>query len=218
MELVGIEEAKVIYLLDLYRPAGQVYTPEATAKIVQRYSFTKFPTLENLIKNERNFGVGKFGDIAINEFSIYGDGVIASSASDTDKIDAFVDDLLTWAKDEFGFVQVIGNPPERSYESTVIVKADTDLMRALAPKNDVVAALNKIYQDGDYDFSGPIQLTGFVAATDRTKFSGRRKPISFTLDHRLGMPFETNIFYSMAPLKTKDHLAVLRALESLAAG
>jgi hypothetical protein len=38
-----------------------------------------------------------------------------------------------------------------------------------------------------YDFSGQMQLRGFVAVTDRTKFPGLRKPISFTLDHRVGI-------------------------------
>jgi hypothetical protein len=216
MELIGFEESKVIYLFDLLRPAGQIYSPEAAAKLVQRYSFTTYPSLENLVKNERQFGVGKFGDIGIQQFSIYGDGVIATSGSDTDKIDAFVDDILAWSKEEFGLVQLTaGNPPERSYESTIIVQAKVDLTRVLAPKPEVLAVLNKIYQSDRY-ISGPVRMAGFIAATDRTKFPGRRKPISFTLDHRVGVPFENNVFFSMAPLRTKDHLAFLRSLEDLA--
>jgi hypothetical protein len=217
MELIAFDDSKVVYLLDMFRPAGQLYQPEAATKIVQRYSFMKFPSVENLVKNERNFGIGKFRDIQINEFNIYSDGVIVSSGSDTDAIDAFVDDVLAWAKEEFGIVQLTdGFPPERAYESSMVVKSDADLMRALAPKNDMSTILNKIYHSDRGYVGGDIGLTGFIAAVDRSKFTGRRKPISFTLDRRLGLPFENNIYFSMAPLRTKDHLEVLRSIERLA--
>jgi len=215
MEVVGIENSRVIYLLDLFRPAGEVYQPDAVAKIIQRYSFVKFPSLENLVKNERVFAVGKFKDIQIAEFNIYTDGLIAGSSSDTDLIDDFVNDLIAWAKDEFGIIQVAGFAAERAYESTVIIKSNVDIVRALAPRNDISAILNKIYQPDRY-VAGKMQLTGFIAASDRTEFAGRRKPISFIVDRRLGLPFEQNIFYSTAPLRTKDHLEVLRSIERLA--
>ena len=50
MELIGFDTSSVVYLTQVYRPAGQPYMPEAAAKLVQRYSFAKFPTLDDLQK------------------------------------------------------------------------------------------------------------------------------------------------------------------------
>jgi hypothetical protein len=44
----------------------------------------------------------------------------------------------------------------------------------------------------------------------------RRRPNRFTLERRIGLPFSANVFFSQAPLKSGDHLALLEALEALA--
>jgi hypothetical protein len=55
MELVAIDLSRVIYLTQIVRPAGQLYIPDAAAKLVQRYSFAKFPSMDELTKDAFTF-------------------------------------------------------------------------------------------------------------------------------------------------------------------
>ena len=43
------------------------------------------------------------------------------------------------------------------------------------------------------------------------------KPVRFSLERRLGIPYNEHVFYSIAPLHTQDHLKLLMDLESLSA-
>jgi hypothetical protein len=214
MELVAVQNSRVVYLTYLYRPTGQLYLPEAVAKLIQRYSFVKYPTAEDLLKDIHPFGMGKFNDIQIDEMKIYPDGVIASSRSDSDLVDSFLRDLFDWAQKEFGFVQGITAKPERHYESYLIVKSKCDLALAQKPRHDITEDFNKLWRKKYFDEA--YLPAGFALDCDPHNFSGRRKPMAFDLARRIGVPFEENVFFSTAPLTTKDHLALLSRLEDVA--
>lgn len=216
MELVDIELTKVTYLLKIHRPAGSLYQPEAMAKLVGRYQFAKYPTLDDLTKNARLFQIGKFKDVQINEFGIYPDGVIVQSACNSSILDEFIDDLFNWSREEFGIVPTLESIFEKTYESNVIVKADSDLSTVLAPMPAAVAALNKAYGSDRYPDT-KLEYSGFVFSVDETTFPGVKKPTKFIVDRRVNIAPEQNFFYSQAPLATDDHLDVLRAFERLAA-
>ena len=53
---------------------------------------------------------------------------------------------------------------------------------------------------------------GLSLATDPTLYAGR-KPVAFTLARRVNAPYSEKFFYSSAPLKTDDHVALLQQLE-----
>ena len=85
MELLSIEETRIIYLINLHRPAGQLYWPEAALKLIQRYSFVGFPSIADFAKDAefRAFTVGKYQDIEIPNLRIYNDGIIVESRSNS---------------------------------------------------------------------------------------------------------------------------------------
>lgn len=215
MELVGIDNSKVIHLTQLYRPAGQLFQAEAAIKIAQRYSFAQMPSIDDLSKNERSFKLGKFNDFQITEMGVYSDGFIVASATDTDLIDEFIDDILAWSKNEFGLIEPPGTKNERSYESYLVVKSQTDLAKAFAPRNDLAALANKIFRPERYSGTG-LQPTGFMLEVDHTQYPARRKPLNLIVDRRLGQSFDENLFFAQGPLRTKDYLKFLRDLEALA--
>ena len=95
MKLLGIESSRIIYLMQARRPSGQLYLPDAVSKLVKRYSFVKSPGPEQALP--LTFNIGKFRETQISELSVYNDGLIISSASDTDILDAFLNDFLGWA-------------------------------------------------------------------------------------------------------------------------
>ena len=215
MQLAAIESSKIIYLTQLYRPTGQLYLPEAAAALAQRYLFTKYPSLEDLSKNVQTFGIGKFENSQIQEMSIYNDGVIVSAMSNTKVLDAFLVDVLSWAESNFGLTQAVIAKPEKHYESMIIVKANLDLIKITAPKRGVTEAFNKAWKNRH--FGNVFISSSFTLDCDRAAFSGKRKPIHFGIERRIGLPFDENVFHSTAPLTTDDHLELLERLEFLAA-
>jgi hypothetical protein len=214
MELLAIESSRIVYLTQVFRPSGQLYFPDAVTKLVERYSFFKAPSPDQVLP--LTFSVGKFQDAQIAEFAIYNDGFIVSSASDTDLLDAFIDDLLSWSASEFGLIQMAPAKSEKFYESSVVVKATSNLSESLRPQNDLAATLAKALKSAK--ISAPLKLGGFIFDFDPSEFSGKRKPFRLVVDRRVGVPFAENIFYSQAPFRTKDHLNVLRSLEEMVSG
>jgi hypothetical protein len=209
MDLLGIESTRIILLMQAHRPSGQLYLPDAMAKLVARYSFLKAPNPEQPLPY--TFAIGKFRDIQIAELSIYNDGLILSSASDSDILDEFLDDLLSWAGKEFEILPVPNSTPEKSYESTVIVKSTTDISAILKPTTDISGLLSDAMKNAKIDI--PLRFAGAIFDFDIAEMKRKRKPLRLVIDRRVGLPFSENIFFSQAPFRTKDHLAVLKSLE-----
>jgi hypothetical protein len=216
MELVTIELAKITYLTKLHTPGGSVYLPEAMEKLVRRYLFAKHPSIDDLTKTVRTFGIGKFKSTQINEFSIYNDGIIVSSDCNSSILDEFIDDLFNWVREEFGLLPTLEAVNEKTYESNIVVKADTDIIQVAAPSAAAAAAIKKAYSSNRYP-DADLEYSGFVCTVNEATFPGVKKPTKFIVDRRLNMPIEQNFFYSQAPLSTDDHFELLRTFERLAA-
>jgi hypothetical protein len=212
MELVAIDFSRIIYLTQRVRPAGQLYLPDAVQKVAQRYSFAKFPSVEELARVPITFSLGKFKNVQIEEFQIYNDGIIVAAKANTEVLDAFMSDLFSWSEKEFGLTESLVAKPQKFIESAIIVKSTKNLALGLSPRNDVAEILNRTFQ-GNFVGVGPYQLSGFLLDCDPSQFGGRPKPMRFVLDRRVGVPFSENVFYSHAPLPTRDHLKVLSDLE-----
>jgi hypothetical protein len=216
MQLVSIEISKIIYLTLLNRPGGEMYVPEVAMKFAQRYSFAKSPDIDELANanQPKLFKIGRFQDIQINEFGIYNDGVIITGRCDTDKIDALLTDSLSWLEAEYSYVQSIAAKPEKHYESAIVVKADSDINKTLVTDDKVSKLIDAALHKGGHT-SPRFQPSGFILDCDPAYIKSKRKPTRFMIERRLGSPFEENLFYCNAPLRTSDHLEVLRALEAM---
>jgi hypothetical protein len=217
MELISHDMSRVIYLVNVHRPQGQAYLPEAAAKLVQRYSFAKYPTLDDLQKDTVIFGIGKFRDVQISELGIYNDGMIIAAHCNTNLLDEMVSDLFAWMEKEVGLVQIKSLSEEKHYESALLVKASADISSAFAPRREVADTVASFLRKGtgvDYQTSGG--LVDCDPAVINRDPNRRRKPSRFSVERRLGRPFSENLFYCQAPLKTDDHFGLLSALEDLA--
>lgn len=217
MELISIEETRVTNLINFLRPAGQLYVPDAVEKLALRYKFVKYPTLAELgeRRNALSFGVGKFADTQISKFEVYNDGFVVEAKTNSKVLDAFMDEVVAWSAETFGF-RVAGNSkPERHHESTLIVTAGTDIAKAFAPRAEIVEALNKALGKEGYA-PRKFQAAGMIMSPDPTAEGSKKIEPRFLIDRRMGLPFAENVFYSQAPLPTDDHLAVLERVEDLA--
>src|SRR6266699_3571636 len=98
MELIEIDDTRVVHLVYIRRAGGQVYWPEVAAKLVARYSFLRYPTIQDLTERRDfiAFAVGKFAETQIQELRVYNDGIVVNARSNTNILDAFLDDLMEW--------------------------------------------------------------------------------------------------------------------------
>lgn len=214
MELASIEASRIILLTRLTRPTGQVYLPDAALKVAKRYSFAKFPSVQEVGTEPMTFSIGKFQDIQINEFQIYSDGIVVSARSPTEVVDAFISDLLSWSEKEFGLKLAVDARPEKFIESSIVVKSTKDLALSLSPTNTIGNLVNDALRGRVTNV--PYQLSGFWFDGDLAAFAGqRRKPVRFGVERRLNVPYSENLFFSVAPLHTESHLELLRAIEAL---
>src|SRR5450759_154526 len=99
MDLAKVLIARSIRLFDLeeINPRGKKIEAAYQA-IKDRYHFTQSP-LEGAQKGGR-FNPGE-GDVDI-ELDFYADGIVATSRSDTNDTDKFLDDLFGFIREQFG--------------------------------------------------------------------------------------------------------------------
>lgn len=214
MELASIEGSRIILLTRLVRPVGQVYLPDAALKVAERYSFAKPPSVQELGTEPMTFSIGKFQDVQINEFQIYSDGIVVSARSPTEVVDAFISDLLSWSEKEFGLSLAVDAKPQKFIESSIVVKSTKDLVLSLSPANAVLDLVNEALRGRVTEVR--YQLSGFSFDGDPAAFAAqRRKPLRFGIERRVNAPYTDNLFFSVAPLHTGDHLALLSAIEAL---
>jgi hypothetical protein len=203
----------VVYLTNIVRLDGSAYLPELVQRVIQKYSFLKFPTVEEIQKDTQNFAVGKFNGIQINELNVYSDGVIASGRCSTTILRDFVSDLFDMVEKDFGYTESKVLDPELHFESSIVVRSSKDLGVVIAPPQkamDVIEEALGRFTKHSY------QPAGIQFDTDTKASLLRRRTIRFSVERRLGIPFDKNVFYSQAPLRTDDHLDLLGSLESLA--
>jgi hypothetical protein len=213
MELIGHELSRVVYLTNVVRSDGSPFQPEIAQKVIQKYSFVKYPNVDELQKDSFAFSIGKFRDFQIDDLKVYGDGVIVSSKCRTEILSEFLGDLFNWIKADFGLREVAILKPETYVESGIVVRAERDISSLLSPPKRVASLLEQALAKNT---GVQYQPTGIGFETDSEGLKLRRRPMRFSLERRVGLPFGTNVFYSVAPLATADHLELLAGLEGLA--
>jgi hypothetical protein len=214
VQLIGHELTRIVYLTSVVRPAGGAFLPDVAQRVLQKYSFVKFPSVDDLQKEGQLFSVGKFQDVQIDELKVYGDGIIVSGKCSTDILDAFIQDLFGWLKADFGIEETsIIQKPEKHFEGALLVKTERDLTSVLSPPKRVTNLIEQtMLRHTEHEY----QPSVIYFETDTVGLKGRRRPNRLTLERRIGLPFGTNIFFSQAPMKSADHFALLEALEGLA--
>ena len=184
-------------------------------ELVKRYAFTIIPKVEQLEATKVEFRQGIFNDAGIESFVIYNDGLVISSKSSTELLDAFLLDLTHWMEATFSLRKIETHNINRAYESTLLVRSGAKLLQALgalAPVQEIITKSLKAATGLESKF----EPFGISLGADYTLIPGL-KPINFRLERRGGLSFETNYYISQAPLRTPDHLKLLEKLEKLVA-
>jgi hypothetical protein len=225
MKVVSFDSARVTWLFPLeeFTPAAGLDATAVLAEIAARYNFgmePKITTRDDMAKNGLPYGVGRFVNdgepILINDFGIYNDGIVAVTGK-TEWSDAFLNDVVDWVTERFGFQKIVSGI-RKAYSSTLVVDFERPLSRLIAGYeqiSELISARTKTLMSDQ----APMQFSRLDFEIDKQTFnSGQVAVPKFVLERRGGVGFSQERYFTTAPMHTTDHLAVLEQLEKLAAG
>lgn len=223
MRIISFDSARVTWLFPLeeFAPPATNNSGVVLAAIAARYRFTRTPTIttrEDMANNGLVFGLGNFqiGDhlIAITDFVIYNDGIVAI-AQTTEWAEAFLEDIFGWVKEAFGFRE-LSTPIRKMFSSTLIVDFERPLSRMIRGYEALAQIISSrtvtIMPD-----QKPMQFSRMDFEVDRRMLdSGQVVLPKFILERRPNVVFDQERWFSVAPMHTAVHIEVLNEIEKLA--
>lgn len=221
MRLSSVLNAKCIWLFDmnLLNPKGLAPRPLFEA-LKEHYRFSKAPSHMGDTGEEKNlsFENGEFvtedGRTISVTLKIFNDGIVTTNHSSTADGTAFLEDVGLFVSAS-GFDFPSQERISKGYASTLQVESDKVLLH-LNPKLERIA---KFLESNVVPMDGRARVFQFTSigfwSEDVTKYAA---PTSFKFERKIGRPFESNQYYSEAPLQTHEHLQLLEQLEEILAG
>ncbi|MDX2205661.1 MAG: hypothetical protein NW223_23120 [Hyphomicrobiaceae bacterium] len=216
MKLIGCENGRLTLLVDLleFAPVGGIYNIEVVAAIQERYGFlsVKPPTAE---QNQIRFERGRAPDgKMISQFEIHQQGLIIESLH-TNSVDLFLDDLLAEGVEQFGLR--VPREMKRIYSSNLVTELEVDLAGLFVKQKALFSSFGTMLKKR-YGIEEPPALSGMTIKPDPEKLTPRLAGLlsEFRIDRRVFVPYSTPRYYSLAPLPTDDHAALIERLEELA--
>ena len=219
MKVVGHNLGRLIVLFprEEIRPVRGTSTAETFTAIRERYDFLRAPDLSKPISELDQQGYqfldGKFadrnGNIVIEEFTIYNDGISVSSYV-TDTAESFFLDFMAWAREEFQ-VRPFSHEPKRIYRSQLTVhfaKPLANILKGFDGFFNLLSAALETYTGT----SSPVDLVRFGVGVDEAKSEGVGYA-PFSVERRIQIPFEEEWYFSDAPLPSNVHVELLEELE-----
>ena len=213
MKFINYQFSQVTYLSTIVRRAGQIYIPNALANFQQRYNFIEIPETSSYLNPEKGikFKHGKFEDISIAEISLYPDGIVAHSSAPVEVIERFVDDVVRWTEDALQAEEISSLPSVKLFDSHVIVQSAIEFGSTLQ-KIEGLGHKISILLDRYGIATKPYTIGGIGLYNDEPD-GGMYKTSKFTFERKADQPFSQNLYFSTAPLRSKDHLELLALLE-----
>ena len=212
MQLSAILLSRAIAFFDVAdtNQGGGLFFPDVIKGMIQRFNFQKYPrTMDEWSdSNGAVFTHGKSGEIVVDNFTIFRDGMQVDTHSNTSDSRQILEQTLVWAKED---LQISSVPPLNrwAYLSGVTFFSNGRLLST--PPLDKLAertsgALSEIL--GESIVYQPMTQT--VGHDPLTRKHGRA---AFTIQRRLEVPFADNKYFSEAPLPTDLHLELLEQFE-----
>lgn len=212
MELVAIEETRLVELFTIARPQGQLHLPTVIEMIQNEFHFAEANgSLEDVKTNGLQLYHGNFKGLGIAQLSIHNDGVVIVSASPTQFLRDFLDSLKRWAVEKLQVSFVKTHDVGLLHQSYLVVKTNKPILSPIAQLGHIRSFL-KAELEKNSGYEDEFDAFGFTMSVDPQH--SLRKPVAFTIERKAGIDFKLNHFYSRAPLPTESHLRVLKAIES----
>lgn len=212
MELVSITLARVVAMVQLqeWDPFGKALSLEAIATIGSRYSFVKSPTKLEDLDPQKGIELveGRLGDICIDRINVFPNGIVIDTRSSTENSEKVLNDILALAHEVFGAAI---KPLRQSFMSQFIFRSD---MR-LATLNPVVPKIATVLSErASADLKHPFSYEPTAILLNVDTSQTKTAPAMFTIERRAEIPFAENTYFSGAPLRTAEHIEIVKEFEA----
>ncbi len=217
MKLSSVKLARTVFLFPAgdVNPAGKYLLPILSA-LIKRYRFATFPSFAEAVQTDQGiklaqgvFSHREWKEIAV-DLAIYNDGLVADTRAGTDVSEAFIEDLFSWIRDEHGLERP--RSITKQYISEIIVETNASLISLNVKLERFARNLTaKVKGFGKVSY----QLTGLSLWTEQ--FGPVAAP-GFRFERAVGVPRQQDRYYSVAPLRTADHVLLLEQLEEILRG
>jgi hypothetical protein len=209
--------ARVLQMTQLEVGKAEYY-PDLVLKVQERYQFAIVPKSEDLVPSDppkgAEFKIGKLvvegRTIVVNVFTVFADGLVVDLATSTDDADAFLSDVIEWAKEAAPNITPRG---PRFYLSQLEIQTASSLEEHLPLFTPLGTKLSALLST--YGISAPTYQPSYIALHFDQAGLPIPQPGAFSLERRAGASYEDNIWFAQAPLKTRDHVALLKQIDNL---
>lgn len=212
MELISIVRARMVAMIQLQQwdPFGRALTLEALGRIGGRYSFIKVPTkLEDIdLQKGAELQEGRLGDIRIDRITIFLNGIVIDTRSSTEDSEKVLNDIISLALESFG---AIIKPARQSFVSQFVFHSNMRLA-ALNPVFPKVAAVLTERASADLKHPFTFEPTAILLNADTAQ--AKTAPAMFSIERRAEIPFAENTYFSNAPLRTAEHIELVKTFEA----
>ncbi len=211
MNLTSIVLARVVAFLEVEAldPFGRTSTPDALANLASRFSFAKVPqTLAEMdFQKGIELSAGKLDEINIDRLAIYTNGLMIDTRSSTEDSEMVLSEILKFAKEAFGATV---NPGRKNFVSQIVFTSDMSIA-LLNPILAPIAAKVSEFVSGELKQRVDYEPTAVVIAPDFSQL--RLQPVNFSVERRAERPFFENTYFSTAPLRTAQHIELVKEFE-----
>jgi hypothetical protein len=183
----------------------------------ERYLFLQVPRTiaEYNLESGVTFLSGVFrGRNTIDKFQVYARGIICETREETDISDEFLDDVLNWAEADLKLEVPDRASMARAYFSQIEIRFSTSLSNSLNMFSGVGQSISNMVQSYRASVVPPLEASSIKLYMDTSAMTGPA-PFEFLFERRANTSYSENIYFSAAPLRTKDHLQILQELENV---
>jgi len=218
MRVLNVIAARATWLFEIadLNPKGKSIFPEIIDWLKETYDFDKAPEsatdlTENkgLLFKEGAFQAREEMFVSV-ELTVFNDGLVANSSSSTDDTEKFLENVVTSAVTEFSLTFDPSMIRRKLYLSELNVRLEQPLGNLNPRLTEFAKKLSSLCTGVA---SEPFEVGGLSLWSDVTNAVYKVPP--FTIERRLNAPFNENRFYSKAPLRTDEHVEMLKELEEI---
>jgi hypothetical protein len=213
MEVKNILVSQAIRFVEV----GPVLERRSPAPLIdglrEKYGFVEVPkTLADLdFKKGTNFLRGYYKGAIIDKFQVYENGLLCEANENTNILDDFISEILTWVEQEQNLP--IKETGVKAYISQMAVITASDIgsiFSKIASIGPLISKELSNYGQPAHEF----KISGLKMHYDAAPTPLPRAP-EFSFERRAGAPYSENQFFTSAPIRTDEHLRIVKMLEGL---
>ena len=196
---------------------AHIFRPDFIVALHERFGFVRVPITPSEVLGENlEFGYGKVEHagklIIVREFRVSPEWVAlsvdtGSADTNTDDAEIALKEIADWATENLTHPP---QPPRGAFASQLEVHLECQFGLVFAFLSRVGARLARTRLASHGEPLPPFEVISIGMGVDPLKV---QIPTHFTIERRTNIPYEENVFFSQAPLKTQEHITLLEELE-----